>query len=656
MTSTATHRTSLAAAAFLVVLQPILGQDASPPDPLPEAAKTEATSTAEALTKLQERHESGDGPFVEMDELNFLIRPGGGGSCASAAGLIVLQAGRALLGRDAYERPHMGVLGAFQDQPTLLNGRVTNNEFVDLLEFYERHLGGGGFSTETLSAPNSPHAQDGNVWTAGQPPPIAVREGQLQVLSYTVTTAEGDVLGRHFVILKAVDGNRLDVLDPAHPKRKTVFVLEDGDNGCGRMYLRLPPEVLAKDSVSAYLKGLVNELNTVFTITVEDAAPPRAPELGDLKRRIDETAEELRAEGKLTDPRAWRKAGAAYGLPGLDLPGELGGSGWSASEVLPVFRHAGRHNLNLRDVVGGAHARALLNSDEKVAQEVVRETACGEAYVAITITEEGFGTDYTSMTTKSKKVDGGYVLSGEKRWNARLREATDVVGITKASSGEVGKLSVFLLERETPGLTVKDFAAHGLTGNSYGGLVLDDVFVPSDRLLGVDGEGKDVFTKHFLYWRLMQVAAAIGCGDRALEQMAERMKERKYRGAPLARMTHLQQQLAQSTTELAMAYSLAKDAAELLDEGKYDEAAPLINGLKAEGVEAALRAADFAMRAHGALGYSTEVDLGDRVRDLMGLRIADGTTDAMRSAVVADVYGSEFWWAAFPRNPQEITD
>ncbi|MEN1681388.1 MAG: acyl-CoA dehydrogenase family protein [Planctomycetota bacterium] len=66
----------------------------------------------------------------------------------------------------------------------------------------------------------------------------------------------------------------------------------------------------------------------------------------------------------------------------------------------------------------------------------------------------------------------------------------------------------------------------------------------------------------------------------------------------------------------------------------------VIAGLKAEGVEPALRA---AMRAHGGMGYSGEVDLGDRVRDLMGLRIADGTTDVMRMDVVRQAYGDEFW-------------
>lgn len=87
---------------------------------------------------------------------------------------------------------------------------------------------------------------------------------------------------------------------------------------------------------------------------------------------------------------------------------------------------------------------------------------------------------------------------------------------------------------------------------------------------------------------------------------------------------------AEQLTKLRMALALSGKAARYFDQGNYDSAEPLVNGIKAEGVEFALEACDAAMRAHGAIGYSREVDQGDRVRDLMGLGIADGTTDVMR--------------------------
>lgn len=91
-----------------------------------------------------------------------------------------------------------------------------------------------------------------------------------------------------------------------------------------------------------------------------------------------------------------------------------------------------------------------------------------------------------------------------------------------------------------------------------------------------------------MYWRLMQAAAAIGTGESSLDQMAQRIKSREAFGGPIGRFTHLQQPLGQHTTELKMAIALAREAAALIDRGDYDAAEPLIDGLKAEGVEIAL--------------------------------------------------------------------
>lgn len=113
--------------------------------------------------------------------------------------------------------------------------------------------------------------------------------------------------------------------------------------------------------------------------------------------------------------------------------------------------------------------------------------------------------------------------------------------------------------------------------------------------------------------------------------------------------------MGQHTTALKMAYSLAIRAAKLLDEGKYSEAERLINGLKAGGVGIALNAVDAAARAFGGEGFSDLVDIGDRLRDLNGLRIADGATDVMRSAVVRDEFGREFWDMATKGNFDRVS-
>ncbi len=155
--------------------------------------------------------------------------------------------------------------------------------------------------------------------------------------------------------------------------------------------------------------------------------------------------------------------------------------------------------------------------------------------------------------------------------------------------------------------------------------------------------GGKIFREHFLYWRLMQAAAAVGCGKRALKQMAQRIRSREAFGGPIGRFTHLQQALAENTGKLNMASALIREAAKLMDEGEYTKAIPLVAMAKAEGVEFAWKAADDAMRAFGAEGYTDHVDLEQRVQDLSGLRIADGPTDVLRQEVVRRVYGDDLW-------------
>jgi alkylation response protein AidB-like acyl-CoA dehydrogenase len=595
-----------------------------------------------ALSVLQQAHARDNNSLVLQSELDFLIPEDGGGACASAAGVNLMQTLRVMAGLDRLSNPHRAALAAFANQPELLKGRVTNASFVKLIEFYQRQLGWALLAVEVLSAPNSSHAGAGRKWSTDGPD-LTVAPREIKVLSYTVTR-DGKELGRHFVLLKESKKNEITVVDPWNPVKDRRYVVEHRAGQSGE-----PERVFLLQPAGMPQRLDIYELNTIFKVTIrrDDGTVTRrtdsATSVDYIKRKFDETATTLRGTKQFLSPRVWRERTASFGLPGLDLPAEYGGAGWPAAKVLEVFRHAGEHNLNFRDVVGGAHVRPLLKSTHPKVLEIVRQVAEGKGYIAIAITEPGAGSDVPSIKSTSRKVDGGFLITGTKRFNARLDQASHVIIFTQGTTGRQGKLSVFVVPIGAPGLYVERLTAHGLTGNSYGGVSFTDLFVPDSHLVGTDGEGLRIFYEHFLYWRLMQSAAALGTGQNALKQMADRIKTREAFGAPIGRFTHLQQPIGQYTTQLNMAYSLAKEAAELIDQGDYPKAYATICGLKAEGVEVALSAVDAAMRAFGGEGYSTLVDLGDRLRDLQGLRIADGTTDVMRMEVVRRMFGEEFW-------------
>jgi alkylation response protein AidB-like acyl-CoA dehydrogenase len=84
-------------------------------------------------------------------------------------------------------------------------------------------------------------------------------------------------------------------------------------------------------------------------------------------------------------------------------------------------------------------------------------------------------------------------------------------------------------------------------------------------------------------------------------------------------------------------------AAQLYDEGKIEEADEIATAAKSWGVEKAHEAAQYALKTHGAHGFSDEVDLSQRVNDLLGLTIADGASDVLMSSYVRKVFGKPFW-------------
>ncbi len=596
----------------------------------------------ESLDRIQQLHSEVSPVLVSQGELDQLISPEGGGACPLAAGLIAVQGLRSMAGLPLDQHPHRTALRMFQAKPELKEGRISNQRFVDLLAYLWKGFDESPIAITTVSSQNSDHAASGSKWSDADGPDLSTDHGELKILAYTVTLSDGTVRGRHFVLLKQSDGRKISFLNPGKPEKDYEFVVEyrgDTFDSKQRVFFHSPAGFDDKNTTF--------ELNTVFSVRLitdhkEQAVEDNAS-IQSVNARIDELTVRLRESGEFTSPNAWRRKGASFGLPGLDLPKQLGGGGWSASDTIEVFRHAGRHNLNLRDVVGGAHGRPLAQCNTSIAQETLTKIIAGEAYIAVAITEPEAGTDMRQMQSKAVRDGEGFRLTGRKLWNARLREATHVVLYTLATKGERGERTAFLLPIDHPGLRIVDRQAHGLTGNSFGGLEFDDMVVSKENLIGEDGDGGRIFDDHFLYWRLMQAAAAIGCGEAALDQMADRIATREVFGGPIGRFTHLQQPIGEYLTKLRMAMALAREAALLIDNGNYKAAAPLVNGLKAEGVEIALAACDAAMRAHGALGYSNEVDLGDRVRDLMGLRIADGTTDVMRMTVVRSKYGDELW-------------
>lgn len=360
---------------------------------------------------------------------------------------------------------------------------------------------------------------------------------------------------------------------------------------------------------------------------------------------VQTLATALRGTPDFHSPVAWRKALSGVGVPGLDLPERVGGGSWSVRRMVDAFALFGQMSLDLRDVPGAGHGRLLLHSSSRRFDQLLQRVCTGQEFVAVAMTEEGCGSDLHAIQTTAEPTAGGYRLTGRKVHVSRMEQATHVVVFARVNRPTLARsLSAFLLPLPQTNVSCSPLPAMGLRGVSFGAIHFEDVFVPAANRIGGEGEGFSLFGKHFTYWRTVMAAAAIGTARGAIDQAAVWLRQRQAFDGPIGRFTHLQQTFAEHVARLHMAWLLIVSVAERLDhrEQAYTDAAMA----KAEAVEAALAAVLWAMQVHGAAGYCEYNDLEKRVRDLLGLRIADGTTDVLRGQVARAVLGEDLYQLA----------
>lgn len=364
----------------------------------------------------------------------------------------------------------------------------------------------------------------------------------------------------------------------------------------------------------------------------------------------DHLAERV-GSGEAWNPVTLRREAAFAGWAGLDLPRRVGGAGLGALDMARIFRDCGRVDLELRDLPGGAHARFVTLASSRRFDDFLAAVARAEAFCAVAITEPDVGSDLHAIRTTATRVEGGYRIDGAKQHISRIAEATHFVVFAAVARGDGSRLiTAFLVPRDAPGLTVEEMAPMGMSTVSWGRVRLEGVVVDAGQRIGGEGQALSMFVRHFAYWRTMMTAASIGSAQAAIDQSIERLKSRTAFGGPIGRFTHLQQGLAEAVARVHMAWLLIEEVAGAFGEHRW----PIFDAgmAKAEGIEAAIFAVDWAMRVHGANGYDTDTGLEKRYRDLLGLRVADGTTDVLRGQVARAILGEHLYELSLNREPK----
>jgi alkylation response protein AidB-like acyl-CoA dehydrogenase len=338
-------------------------------------------------------------------------------------------------------------------------------------------------------------------------------------------------------------------------------------------------------------------------------------------------------------PRELFKELADLGFFGMRYPEDVGGTGMALTEFCLALTEIARGSMSLaaavamQSLMGTKFLHMLGNAD--IIERLFKPALRGEKIAAICMTEPNAGSDLNSIATTAKKVDGGYVLNGQKTWitSAPLAEFFTVF----AKAGEEKKLTIFLVERSFKGLAVgREIHKMGVWALPTSEVSFAECFVPdSHRLSREEGDGEGHLRKTLAEIRIITGAMGLGIARAALDEALRYASERKQFGKPINRFQAIQLKLAEMATELEAATHLVHYAAWLRDANlpHHQQAAMA----KLFATETAATICDKAARVLASYGYAMEYPVQRYLRDVRFLLIGGGTSEILKLIVAKEL-------------------
>ena len=327
------------------------------------------------------------------------------------------------------------------------------------------------------------------------------------------------------------------------------------------------------------------------------------------------------------------------GFFSMRYPEEVGGSGVGLMEFALALEEVARGSMSLAGAVAmqslmGTKFLHLLGNAE-IQERLFQPALRGEKIGAICMTEPNAGSDLDSIATTAKKVEGGYLLHGQKTWITSAPVADFFTVFAKA--GEAKKLTIFLVEKGMKGLSVgRAIHKMGVWALPTSEVAFDECFVPDDhRLSQQEGDGESHLRKTLAEIRIITGAMALGVARAALAESVSYAGERQQFGKPINRFQAIQMKLAEMATELEAATQLVRYAAWLRDAGKphHKEAAMA----KLNATEAAARICDQAARVFASYGYAMEYPVQRYLRDVRFTLIGGGTSEILKLIIAKEL-------------------
>lgn len=341
-------------------------------------------------------------------------------------------------------------------------------------------------------------------------------------------------------------------------------------------------------------------------------------------------------------PRDVLERGGELGLGGLYIREDVGGTGLSRSDSVAIVEELAKGDPSIAAYITIHNMVAWMidtYGTEEQRHEWLPRLVTMADLGAYCLTEPGAGSDAAAITTSAIRSGDEYVLTGVKQFISGAGEAS--VYVVMARTGEPGArgITAFLVPDGTPGLSfgVKEHKM-GWKAQPTRQVILDEVRVPAENVLGAEGMGFKIAMSALNGGRINVAACSLGGAQWALDRAVQYVHERFTFGEPLAEKQSVVFALADMATELRAARALVRDAALAVDE-KAPDAAIQCAMAKRFATDAGFRVANEALQLHGGYGYLSDYGIEKVVRDLRVHQILEGTNEIMRVIIGRDLLG-----------------
>jgi cyclohexanecarboxyl-CoA dehydrogenase len=341
-------------------------------------------------------------------------------------------------------------------------------------------------------------------------------------------------------------------------------------------------------------------------------------------------------------PREMIKKMADIGLMGLNIPEEYGGQPRDAITAGLIMEELARYAEDAALVVFYNYGQAnfIMLAMDEVKEEWLPAMARGEKMVLVAVTESEAGSDLGNLKMTAKKDGDYYVLNGEKNRTTFAYQGHATIVLAKSDPGS-RRITPFLVPMDLPGITIARIDDMGVESTSAGILSFEDVRIPRKYLLG-DEEGKGFveMMRTFDYNRVFLALMALAKAEVSLEETCAYAKQRNQFGKPLAKFEGISFKLAEAATHIELGRWLCYRTLWMSDNGmRHTKESAMV---KWWCTNKAFDIIHDCLLIHGHYGYSKDLPFEQRLRDVVGGEIGDGTAEIMKLIISRETLGREY--------------